>query len=61
MRYRLRTLLIVLAMGPPAIAAAWLACVPYERHVINMLVPVIFVALSLASFALFDWVTEFVL
>ena len=26
MRYRLRTLLIVLALGPPVLAALWFAC-----------------------------------
>jgi len=29
MRFRLRTLMIVLALGPPLLAAAWIA---YQRH-----------------------------
>jgi hypothetical protein len=33
MRYRLRTLLIVLALGPPVIWAGWLVCCEYvARH-----------------------------
>ena len=29
-RFRLRTLMIILALGPPVLAAAWIA---YQRHV----------------------------
>ena len=32
MRYRLRTLLIVLALGPPVLAGAWLGWCKYEEH-----------------------------
>ena len=31
MRYRLRTLLIVLALGPPLVAGLWLAFQAYRR------------------------------
>lgn len=29
MRYRLRTLMIILTLGPPVLAAAWLWCRPF--------------------------------
>jgi hypothetical protein len=32
MRYRLRTLLIVLAVGPPVLAAGWLGFLQYREH-----------------------------
>ena len=32
MRYRLRTLLIVLALGPPALAAGWAAYREHQRR-----------------------------
>jgi len=31
MRFRLRTLLIVLALGPPVLAMAWLAAAEFRR------------------------------
>jgi hypothetical protein len=35
MRYRLRTLLIVLAIGPPLLAAAWFAVGPISQVVVQ--------------------------
>jgi hypothetical protein len=32
MRYRLQTLLIVLALGPPVLAGAWWGWKAYERY-----------------------------
>jgi hypothetical protein len=57
MRYRLRTLLIVLGLGPPVIALAWW----YGKMAMGLLVvallfcPDIFILAGQGAWALFSW------
>jgi hypothetical protein len=49
MRYRLRTLLIVLALGPPLLAGAWWGCAwLFQEGHIAILIPIALYAALLA-------------
>ena len=55
LRYRLRTLLIVLAIGPPVLAAAWFAAVWVNSNLQVALVTLLLVSIYVAGVALALW------
>jgi hypothetical protein len=53
MRFRLRTLLIVLALGPPVMAGAWWAAhQTYDSRALAPLIPVIIVEVFVVGYAM---------
>jgi hypothetical protein len=55
MRYRLRTLLVVLAVGPPAIAVTWFFAFDMSAHDRSVFVQLLFLVLTAVAALALVW------
>jgi hypothetical protein len=58
MRYRLRTLMIVLAMGPPILAVCWFHPLPVAVPLVGIIGTLAFAALSVVVCAALCWLID---